>query len=64
MLEPTPDGATGRVYVLVKGPDAEVPVADVGTFEDELVRAGDGWRFKRRAYRSEVPGATNEQAGR
>ena len=64
VLEPTTDGATGRVYVLVKGPDAEVPVADVGTFEDELVRAGDGWQFKRRVYRSEIPGATNRPAAR
>ena len=63
VLVPTPDGATGRVYVMVKGPNARAPVADVGTFEDELVRAGDGWRFQRRSYRSEIAGATNEQAG-
>ena len=60
VLEPTSSGAIGRVYVLTAGPNAEEPVVDVGTFEDELVRTPDGWRFKRRRYRSEIPDATSD----
>jgi len=52
-LEPTPDGATGRVYVLMKdAQDPDVPVADLGTFDDALVRTADGWRFRTRTYTS------------
>lgn len=54
LLEPTKDGARGRIYVLKRGWDAAAPVKDVGTFEDELVKTREGWRFKKRVYKSEM----------
>jgi hypothetical protein len=63
-LEPTKDGATGRVYVLTKdGQNPGVSIADLGTMEDVLVKTQEGWRFRKRTYRSEAPvGATGPVA--
>lgn len=63
-LEPTKDGATGRVYVLMKDSQhTSVAVADLGTFIDVLVKTRDGWRFKKRTYVSE-PAPAGTSAGR
>jgi len=54
-IEPSPDGAVGRVYVLNLLPgNAATAVNDVGHFDDQLVRTTDGWRFSRRVYTSEL----------
>ena len=55
VVEPTRDGAVGRVYVLtVSGAGADRPIADVGTYDDELVKTREGWRFRKRTYVSDV----------
>lgn len=49
------DGAVGRVYVLhFTAGNAPKAVNDVGTFDDQLVRTKEGWRFARRRYTSEL----------
>jgi hypothetical protein len=58
-LEPTKEGVAGRVYVLRKDSrDPKLPVADLGTYEDVLVKSHEGWRFKKRTYVS-VPTETS-----
>ena len=46
VVEPTRDGAVGRVYVLTvsdgSGAGAGQPITDVGTYDDELVETGEG----------------------
>lgn len=55
-IEPSPEGAIGRVYVLNFMPgNAATAVRDVGHFDDRLVRTNEGWRFARRAYTSALP---------
>ena len=55
VVEPTRDGAVGRVYVLtVCGAGADRPIGDVGTYDDELVKTREGWRFRKRTYVSDV----------
>lgn len=53
-VERTKGGARGRVYVAMKGAGATDPVTDVGTFEDELVKTREGWRFVKRTYASQI----------
>ena len=53
LLEPTPDGAKGRVYAVIiaigenKQPSS---VVTGGHFEDTYVKTQQGWRFKRRQF--------------
>ena len=43
VIEAAPGGATGKAYLTLPGGGA-------GLYEDQLVKAADGWRFKLRAY--------------
>lgn len=55
LIDPSPEGAVGRVYVLNFMPgNAATAVRDVGRFDDRLVRTKEGWRFARRTYTSEL----------
>jgi hypothetical protein len=50
VITPTPEGATGRVYLVqlgVKGPGS---VERHGGYEDVYVRTGAGWRIKSRTH--------------
>jgi len=53
-LEPTPQGATGRSYVLFADKPLEGEprglITAGGQFWDDLVRTRDGWRIRRRVY--------------
>lgn len=56
-IQPSKDGATGRVYVLtmkISGEPGVKQSAVTGSAiaEDVLVRTPNGWRFKQRMYRS------------
>ena len=65
VIEPAPDGATGRVYVL----EVDLPTdgkvggqltSTGGRYEDEYEKTPVGWRFKSRKFvpsKVEVPGA-------
>ena len=51
------DQATARTYVhavLTLAVDPSEWVDAVGSYDDELVRTADGWRIRRRRYRSTV----------
>lgn len=53
VIEPAPDGATGREYLLqLRIGDGERPngVFGGGTYHDVYVRTPEGWRFKRRQF--------------
>jgi hypothetical protein len=64
-VDPTKDGANSRAYVLMKDTqNTSVAIADLGVFEDVLVKTKDGWRFKKRTYTSEAPAPTATSAGR
>jgi len=44
-------------------PSSSVAVADLGTFDDVLVKARDGWRFKKRVFFAEPgPAAATHRA--
>ena len=70
VIEPTPDGATGRVYVL----EVDLPTngnvggqltSTGGRYEDEYERTPVGWRFRSRKFvpsKVEVPGAPRPPA--
>ena len=50
-IKPSPDGAKGRAYVvLLNVENGELSVAGGGVYEDDLVKTGDGWRFKQRTF--------------
>ncbi len=67
VLRPTPEGATGSLYVMVLLMGAESPVGGrlpvsivaMGTCRDELVRTPEGWRIKSRIS-SPVPAPLRE----
>jgi len=46
------DGATSRSYVdaLLMMGDGKTAISAQGFYDDELVRAGDGWRIARRTF--------------
>jgi hypothetical protein len=53
-LEPAPEGARGRAYVLVLRVVSGEPVRlrNVGVYDDQLVRVDLAWRFRRRTFTS------------
>ena len=53
-IEPSRDGATGRVYALDFTSGAAKPINDSGRLDDVLVKTREGWRFKTRVYVSEI----------
>jgi hypothetical protein len=50
VITPTPEGATGRVYLVVIGEQGPDHAQRFGGYEDEFVRTPDGWRIKRRTH--------------
>jgi hypothetical protein len=55
MILPTAGGAPGQVYlVLVDFATKPASIATSATYSDELVKTPQGWRFKKRATKSDV----------
>ena len=53
LITPTPEGARGSVYALVFNVTAKPPFVDhSGVYDDWLVKTPDGWRFKKRVFKS------------
>lgn len=50
VITPTPDGAAGRVYVIVLGEQGPDHAQRFGGYEDEYVKTPDGWRIQRRTH--------------
>ena len=53
LIEPTPEGARGSAYVIIVGGaedgQGQRPfIRAKGTYDDELVKTDEGWRFKKR----------------
>ncbi len=51
-IAPSADGATTRSYVsaLVLGPDNRSGIEGIGYYDDELVRAEQGWKIAKRRF--------------
>lgn len=49
-ITPTPEGATGRVYLVQLGMEGPGSVARHGGYEDVYVRTAAGWRIKSRTH--------------
>ena len=55
MILPTPDGATGQVYlVLVDFATKPATIVTSASYSDQLVKTAQGWRFKKRATKGDV----------
>lgn len=53
VITPTAEGAKGSVYLLTFNVTAKPPFVDhSGVYEDWLVKTKDGWKWKKRIYRS------------
>lgn len=52
VLDPTPEGAVGRAYVVVLrlGTGEPLRVVTIGQYDDVWIKLGDGWRMKQRTY--------------
>jgi hypothetical protein len=67
VIEPSPEGATGKVYVMVVDCEEWQPssINIGGHYEDTYVRTPNGWRIKRRDARNfgppRVPPAASRQ---
>jgi hypothetical protein len=63
MIEPTPDGARGSVYLFqIYVDDKSMPyISAFGVYDDTFVRTSSGWRIKRRVYRQDAPATANPQ---
>jgi hypothetical protein len=58
IVEPSPEGATGKHYeVAINFVSGAQPVAlgTTGRYEDVFVKTGAGWRFKSRTFISSIP---------
>ena len=62
VIEPTPDGARGKSYLVYPGIDGQFVDDDHtghdGGYQDTYVKTADGWRFKERihVYPPQIPG--------
>jgi hypothetical protein len=55
MILPSAEGATGQVYlVLVDFATKPASIFTSATYSDELVKTAQGWRFKKRATKTDV----------
>jgi hypothetical protein len=55
MIVPTPEGAHGQVYlVLVDFGAKPATIVTSASYSDDLVKTGQGWRFKKRATKGDV----------
>jgi uncharacterized protein (TIGR02246 family) len=57
VIDPTPEGAKGSVYVILMDLQKNPAITGGGVYEDTLVRTKDGWRFKKRVFYPEAPAA-------
>lgn len=56
-IEPSPEGAVGRVFQFVVDiDDTKKRLLNGGHYEDRYVRTPNGWRIKSRAYRPDADG--------
>jgi ketosteroid isomerase-like protein len=56
VITPTPDGASGSVYLMLLDVSVRPPViATTAKYTDTLVKTPQGWRFKTRATRADPP---------
>ena len=56
LITGTPEGANGSVYLLLVNVGVRPPaISAAAKYEDELVKTPQGWRFKKRATKSEGP---------
>lgn len=54
VITPSPDGATGSVYLLLVDVSVRPPViATAAKYDDQLVKTPQGWRFKKRVTKAE-----------
>ncbi len=54
LITPTPEGATGAVYLFLLDISAKPPaIAGAARYDDVLVKTAQGWRFKSRATKGE-----------
>jgi hypothetical protein len=62
MIVPTPEGAHGQVYlVLVDFGAKPATIVTSASYSDDLVKTGQGWRFKKRATKGDVAPAAKPQ---
>lgn len=65
VIEPSPEGATGKVYVVEidAGERGKRPalIEDGGHYEDVYVKTAGGWRFKSRTFVKTEPGTPPSQ---
>lgn len=55
-ITPTPEGASGTVYLLLIDVGARPPaIAAAAKYEDQLVKTAQGWRFKKRVTKADGP---------
>ena len=55
-ITPTPEGASGTVYLLLIDVSARPPaIAAAAKYEDQLVKTPQGWRFKKRVTKADGP---------
>ena len=57
VIEESPDGATGSVYMTSfdRNDDAPIAVTALGIYEDEYERTDAGWRIRHRVYTQLMP---------
>jgi uncharacterized protein (TIGR02246 family) len=56
-IEPSPEGAVGRVFLFVIDiDDTSKRLLDGGHYQDQYVRTPNGWRIKSRTYRPDADG--------
>lgn len=65
VITPTADGASGTVYLFLMDVSAKPPaIQTAAKYEDQLVKTGEGWRFKVRQTKSDsapaAPAATKQ----
>ena len=53
ILTPTAEGVNGTAYLIIFNASAQPPViTTMGLYEDTLVKTPQGWRFKKRLFKS------------
>jgi actinorhodin biosynthesis protein ActVIA len=54
VITPSPEGASGKVYLLLVDVGAKPPaISSAARYEDSLVKTAGGWRFKKRQTSSD-----------
>jgi SnoaL-like domain len=55
-ITPTADGASGAVYLLLVDISAKPPaITSASMYKDQIVKTANGWRFKNRQVKGDVP---------